>query len=72
MFMKMALKEVKSMMKIENDNYTKELCVKCELIFNLLNEDETKEEALERLVDLLNQNGVSIIINKSEIAWVYW
>lgn len=71
MFM-MTLRKVKSMMKIENDNYTKELCVKCELIFNLLNEDETKEEALERLVDLLNQNGASIIINKSEIAWVYW
>ena len=71
MFM-MTLRKVKSMMKIENDNYTKELCVKCELIFNLLNEDETKEEALERLVDLLNQNGASIIINKSKIAWVYW
>lgn len=71
MFM-MTLRKVKSMMKIENDNYTKELCVKCELIFNLLNQDETKEEALERLVDLLNQNGASIIINKSKIAWVYW
>lgn len=60
------------MMKIENDNYTKELCVKCELIFNLSSEDETREEALERLVDILNQNGASIIINKSKISWVYW
>ena len=64
--MKMALKEVKSMMKIEND-VLDVLYVKCEIIFDLLNEKETKEEALERLVDLLIQNEASIIIHKSEI-----
>lgn len=45
----------------------KELYVKCDLYVDLLSEAESKENALDRLIDFLNENNIAISINRSEI-----
>lgn len=49
---------------------TKELHIKCELFCDLQSQEETKEHALERVLDVLNENGIFMSVNRSEIRAV--
>lgn len=45
----------------------KELHVCCELFVDLQHSSESKEHALRRVVEILNENDISVSVNRSEI-----
>lgn len=55
---------------IETTEAHRELHIRCELFCDLENQSESKESALTRILELLNQNGISMSVNRAEIRLV--
>lgn len=47
----------------------KELCVECMLLVDLEREDESREEALRRVLDILIQNDIYASIHRARLEW---
>lgn len=45
----------------------KELNVKCNLYFDMLSDNESRENAINRLLELLNENDIAINIHFAEV-----
>lgn len=58
-------------LKEKLDSCSRELHIRCELFCDLESQSESKEHALKRILELLNQNGISMSINRAEIYLVY-
>ena len=48
---------------------TKELHIECMMLVDLVSEDESREEALGRVLDILIQNGIHTSIHRARIEW---
>ena len=48
---------------------TKELHIECMLLVDLVREDESREEALGRVLDILMQNGIHASIHRARLEW---
>ena len=57
-------------LKEKLDSCARELHIRCELFCDLESQSESKEHALTRILELLNQNGISMSINRAEIHLV--